>query len=152
MITRVLIVAGVLAVCAVFTIWWRRREGRMVEATGSFDRRDLGIGAREKPCATVVEFYGEGCAPCVTVEARLEKIAAEVCDMRVVQLDAGERLDLADRYNVKRVPTIFVTDPDLRIVWRASGVPTEDAIIKALLGPEWAGRPNPALDDAQRLA
>jgi len=28
-------------------------------------------------------------------------------------------------------------------VWRASGVPSEDAIMKALLGPEWAGRPHP---------
>jgi thiol-disulfide isomerase/thioredoxin len=148
-IARVIIAVGVLALCGAFTIWWRRREGRMVEASGQFDRRDLGIGVRDKPCATVVEFYGEGCSPCVTVESRLEKIATEVCDMRVVQLDAGERLDLADRYNVKRVPTIFVTDPDLRIVWRASGVPTEEAIIKALLGPEWAGRPNPALDDAR---
>lgn len=143
MIVRILIVVGVLAACAAFALWWRRREGRIVEAHGVFDRRDLGIGAREAPCATVVEFYGEGCAPCVTVENRLEKIAREVCDMRVIKLDAGERLDLADRYNVRRVPTIFVTDPDLRIVWRASGVPSEDAIVKALLGPEWAGRPNP---------
>ena len=149
MTTRILIVLGVLILCGAFTLWWRSREGRMVEAHGAFDRRDLGIGLRDQPCATVVEFYGEGCAPCVTVEERLEKIAAEVCDLRVVQLDAGERLDLADRYNVKRVPTIFVTDPDLRIVWRASGVPTEDAIIKALLGPEWAGRPNPTMDEAQ---
>ena len=149
MIVRLLIVFGVLAACAAFTLWWRRREGRMVEAHGLFDRRDLGIGAREEPCATIVEFYGEGCAPCVTVEQRLEKIAAEVCDLRVVQLDAGERLDLADRYNVRRVPTIFVTDPDLRIVWRASGVPTEDAIIQALLGPDWAGRPNPVQETAE---
>ena len=120
----------------------------MVEASGSFDRRDLGIGLREEPCATIVEFYGEGCAPCVTVEQRLEKVAETVCDLRVVKLDAGDRLDLADRYNVRRVPTIFVTDPDLKIVWRASGVPTEQAIMQALLGPEWAGRPNPALSEA----
>jgi len=149
-IVRILITLGVLAACAAFSIWWRRREGRMIEAHGSFDRRDLGIGARETPCATIVEFYGEGCAPCDTVERRLDKIAAEVCDLRIVKLDAGARLELADRYNVRRVPTIFVTDPDLHIVWRASGVPSEDAIVNALLGPEWAGRPNPTLDDAGR--
>ena len=143
MIVRIAIALGVLAACGAFTVWWRRREGRIVEAHGFFDRRDLGIGLREKPCATVVEFYGEGCAPCVTVEQRLDKVAETVCDMRVIKLDAGERLDLADRYNVRRVPTIFVTDPDLRILWRASGVPTEEAILGALLGPEWAGRPNP---------
>lgn len=150
MIVRVVVALAVLAACGAFTLWWRRREGRMVEASGLFDRRDLGIGAREKPCATVVEFYGEGCAPCDTVEARLDKIAAEVCDLRIVKLDAGERLDMADRYNVRRVPTIFVTDPDLHIVWRASGVPSEQAIVQALLGPEWAGRPNPSLEGADR--
>jgi len=50
------------------------------------------------------------------------------------------------------VPTVFVTDPDLRIRWRASGVPTEQAIVNALLGPEWAGRPNASLADADRRA
>jgi thiol-disulfide isomerase/thioredoxin len=149
-IARLVAVVAVLAAAGAFSLWWRRREGRMVEASGAFDRRDLGIGLREKPCATVVEFFGEGCAPCVTVEARLDHIASNVCDLRVIKLDAGERLDLADRYNVKRVPTIFVTDPDLRIKWRASGVPNEDAIVRALLGPEWAGRPNPSLNEAAR--
>lgn len=140
---RLVIALAVLAVVGGLSLVWRRREGKFEEAHGIFDRRELGIGLREKPCATVVEFYGEGCAPCVTVEARLDKVAETVCDMRVIKLDAGERLDLADRYNVRRVPTLFVTDEDLRIVWRASGVPSEDAIMKALLGPEWAGRPHP---------
>jgi thiol-disulfide isomerase/thioredoxin len=149
-IPRLLIAFGVLAACGAFTLWWRRREGRMVETDGSFDRRDLGLGFRDKPCATIVEFFGEGCAPCVTVEKRLDHIAETVCDLRVIRIDAGERLDLADRYNVRRVPTIFVMDPDLSIRWRASGVPSEDAIVNALLGPEWAGRPNPSLADAEQ--
>ena len=149
MIIRVVVVLAVLAACGAFSLWWRRREGRMVEAHGLFDRRDLGIGLREAPCATIVEFAGESCGPCAIVEERLDKIAEEVCDLRVVKIDAGDRLDLADRYNVRRVPTIFVTDPDLRIVWRASGVPSEDAIFKALLGPEWAGRPNPVHEAAE---
>jgi thiol-disulfide isomerase/thioredoxin len=142
-VTRLLIALAVLGFVGGVWVVWRRREGKFEEAHGAFDRRELGIGLRDKPCATVVEFYGEGCAPCVTVEARLDKVAEAVCDLRVVKLDAGERLDLADRYNVRRVPTLFVTDEDLRIVWRASGVPSEDAIMKALLGPEWAGRPQP---------
>jgi len=147
-IVRLLVAVAVAAACGAFALWWRKREGRIVEADGSFDRRDLGIGLRDRPCATIVEFYGEGCAPCVVVEKRLDHIAETVCDLRVVRFDAGERLDLADRYNVRRVPTLFVTDPDLRIRWRASGVPTEDAIMNALLGPEWAGRPNPSLADS----
>ncbi|MHB8513455.1 MAG: thioredoxin family protein [Actinomycetota bacterium] len=142
MIRVVIVVAFVVAIAA-FTIWWKRREGRFTEADGMFDRASLGIPRTEKPCAAIIEFSGEGCAPCVTVERKLEKIAEQVCDLKVIKIDAGERLDLADRYNVKRVPTLFVTDEDLKIVWRASGVPSEQAIMQALLGPEWSGRPHP---------
>lgn len=140
---RLLIVAVFVIAVALFTLWWNRREGKFTEADGAFDRASLGITRTDKPCAAIVEFYGEGCAPCVTVEARLDKVAQQVCDLRVIKIDAGQRLDLADRYNVKRVPTLFVTDEDLKIVWRASGVPTEEAIMNALLGPDWAGRPHP---------
>lgn len=140
---RLVIVGIFLLATAGFTFWWRKREGSFTEADGMFDKASLGISRSDKPCAAVVEFYGEGCAPCTTVEARLDKIAAAVCDLKIIKVDAGARLDLAERYNVKRVPTLFVTDENLNIVWRASGVPSEQAIMQALLGPEWAGRPHP---------
>ncbi len=150
MTTRVLVVVAVLAACAAFAWWWRRREGRIVEADGYFERADVGLGARDRPSAVLVEFSGEGCAPCTVVEARLQKLAAELPDVHVVTIDAGARLDLADRYRVRRVPTLFVTDPSLRVIWRASGVVGEDALRNALLGPDWAGRPNPGMDVAGR--
>ncbi|MFN2614013.1 MAG: thioredoxin family protein [Actinomycetota bacterium] len=143
MLVRLLIVAGVVVVMAVFTLWWRRREGAFTEASGRFDHISLGLSRTDKPSSVVVEFYGEHCAPCVVVERQLAKLAREVPELAVVRVDAGARLDLADRYNVRRVPTLFVADGDLRIIWRASGVPGEDAIRRALLGPEWAGRPHP---------
>lgn len=143
MIVRVLIVAGVLAVTAAAALWWRHREGRFVEGAGRFDRTDLGIERRRRHSAVLVEFFGEHCAPCKTVQDRIEKLAGEIPDVGVVSIDAGTRLDLADRYEVRRVPTLFVADGDLKIVWRASGVPSEDAIRAALMGPDWAGRPHP---------
>lgn len=143
MILRLGIVLGVVALTGLAALWWRRREGRFAEAHGTFERSDLGLGWRERPSALLVEFTGEGCAPCRTVEARLRKLAAELPDVRVVTIDAGERLDLAGRYHVRRVPTVFVADPELRVIWRASGVPSEEALRDALLGPDWAGRPRP---------
>lgn len=143
MIARLVVVFAVLATTAAFALWWRRREGRFGEATGLFDPRELGLARGSRPNAVLVEFWGEGCAPCKVVQARIEKITAELPDVSVVQIDAGARLDLADRYGVKRVPTLFVTDGSLKILWRASGVPSEDAIKDALLGPDWAGRPHP---------
>ncbi|MGH2726967.1 MAG: thioredoxin family protein, partial [Actinomycetota bacterium] len=108
------------------------------------------IGPSERPAAVLVEFSGENCAPCTTVENRLHKLAGELPDVRVVSIDAGERLDLADRYSVRRVPTVFVTDPQLRVIWRASGVVSEEALRGALLGPDWAGRPHPTVAEAER--
>lgn len=143
---------GVVGAVAALSLWWRAREGRFAEARGDFQRADLGLGRRERPSAVLVEFSGEGCAPCRTVEARLRKLAAEVPEVRVVSIDAGERMDLADRYGVRRVPTVFVAGGDLRIVWRASGVPSEDAIRRALLGPDWTGRPHPEAPRRRRPA
>lgn len=143
MILRLAIAIAVIAIVLGFGWWWRRREGRFTEASGRFDRTDLGLQWRERPAAVLVEFFGEHCAPCVTVQRRIEKLAAELPEISVVSIDAGARLDLADRYAVRRVPTLFVADENLRISWRASGVPSEEAIRSALLGPGWAGRPHP---------
>ena len=150
MIVRLVVAAALLAACGGFAVWWRRREGRVVAADGAFSRVDLGIAPEERLASVLVEFSGESCAPCRTVEARLEKVAADLPDVRIATIDAGQRLDLADRYQVRRVPTVFVTDSDLRVIWRASGVPTEEALRRALLGPGWAGRPQPRAGEAER--
>lgn len=143
MIVRIAVAVAVAAVTVALALLWRRREGRFSEGTGRFDRDDLGLAKREKPGALLVEFFGEDCAPCVTVQDRIHKISDEVPDVRVVSIDAGARIDIADKHDVRRVPTLFVLDEDLRVRWRASGVPSEDAIRNALLGPDWAGRPHP---------
>jgi thiol-disulfide isomerase/thioredoxin len=138
---RLAIGIGVATLTIALAVAWRRREGRFTESSGRFDRADLGFGRREKPSAVLVEFFGEDCAPCTVVQKRIERLRDEIPEVSVVQIDAGRKIEMAARYSVRRVPTLFVADGDLRIIWRASGVPTEDAIRTALLGPDWAGRP-----------
>ncbi|MGZ4204450.1 MAG: TlpA family protein disulfide reductase [Actinomycetota bacterium] len=152
MILRVGIAVGVAALSVVLALLWRRREGRFAEGTGRFDRGELGFERRDRPSAVLVDFFGVDCAPCLTVHKRIEKIADEVPGVQIVSIDAGARMDVADRYEVRRVPTLFVLDEDLRVIWRASGVPTEDAIRTALLGPDWAGRPHPEVPENQRVS
>jgi thiol-disulfide isomerase/thioredoxin len=152
MLVRLGVLVGVAALTTLGALWWRRREGRFTEAHGRFSRADLGLERRDRPSAVLVEFFGEHCAPCVTVQERIERLAREIPGVSVVSVDAGARLDLADRYAVRRVPTLFVADGDLQIVWRASGVPSEESIRAALLGPDWAGRPHPDAAEAPRAA
>jgi len=137
---------AVVVATALLAWAWRRREGRFSEAGGRFSRSELGIARRDRPAAVLVEFSGEGCAPCVIVRDRIERLAAELPEVDVVTIDAAERRSLAERYGVKRVPTLFIADGDLSIRWRASGVPSEAAIRSTLLGPDWAGRPHPDAD------
>lgn len=150
MLVRSGIAVGLLLLVVALAWSWRRREGRFTESSGRFTRAELGLARGAKPSAVLVEFFGQDCAPCTTVQARIEKLSNEVPDVGVVSIDAGERLDLADRYGVRRVPTLFVADSDLKIIWRASGVPSEDAIRQALLGPDWAGRPHPSSVQAEQ--
>lgn len=149
MLVRLLIVLTVVGVSLALAYVWRSREGKFTEAHGRFDRAELGLKAK-RPSAVLVEFFGEHCPPCVTVERRLAIVAADVPDTEIVRIDAGANMDLAERYGVKRVPTLFVTDGSLKIIWRASGVPAEDAIRSALLGPDWAGRPHPSQAEVPR--
>ena len=150
MTERLIIGVVVLAASLAIAYAWRRREGRFTVASGRFDRSELGLAWREKPSAVLVEFYGENCAPCTVVQKRIDKLVTELPEVSVVQIDAGSKMRLAERYEVRRVPTLFVADSDLKIIWRASGVPSEDAIRKALLGPDWAGRPHPSSATTER--
>lgn len=143
MIARLAVIVIVLAACGGFAAWWRRRDGRFTEGHGRFSWTDLGLTRRDRPNAVLVEFSGEGCAPCEVLRERIEALSEHLPDVAVVTIDAGENLDLATRYGVRRVPTLFVTDGSLQIRWRASGLPSEHDLKTVLLGPDWAGRPHP---------
>lgn len=140
---RILVIFVALAVVTGVTLWWRARDGHLHEASGSVRPEDLGLSRPPRESATIVQFTGAGCGPCVPLRKRLDALAEEIGDVRVVSIDAGERLDLADRYGVKRIPTVVITDQRLRIRWRASGAPVDAEIRAALLGPDWTGRPHP---------
>jgi thiol-disulfide isomerase/thioredoxin len=151
LIVRLVVALAVAAAAVVLALLWRRREGRFDEGEGRFTPGELGTVRIDRPSAVLVEFFGQDCAPCVTVQKRIAKISGEVPGIQVVSIDAGERIDVAEHHDVRRVPTLFVLDPDLRVIWRASGVPSEDAIRNALLGPDWAGRPSPDVPQRQRV-
>lgn len=134
---RLTIVAGVIGLAAVTGWWWRRRDGRVREVAAgdaAFDRGQLAavgldpVGAE----ALAVLLGSPTCAPCGTVRRILGEVASERPGFRWRYVDAADHLDLAERHHVLRVPTLFVLDPQGRILARTSGVPARRDLLRVL--------------------
>ena len=91
---------------------------------------DAELGER----ATLLQFSSAFCAPCRATRRVLEDVARIVPGVRHVEVDAEHHLDLVRRLGVLRTPTTLVLDRHGREVSRATGAPTQQAVI-ASLGP-----------------
>jgi len=135
----------VLGLGAAFGFGWRSRDGRVRVRTpvGEHDsvtstpgqadclsEADLGapLGSR----ATLLQFSTSFCAPCRATQQILVDVAAMVDGVIHLEIDAGSRLDLVRRLDVRRTPTTFVLGPDGQVTHRASGQPSKADVIAAL--------------------
>ncbi len=126
LLTRLAIVAALVAVGTVITIVYRRRSAAdenlgVVDATGASLWPDLPEQLHDgatRPPATWVIFSTPLCVSCTAVQADLE---LNFPHHRVIKVDATEHPDLAERYEVRRAPTTIVADVAGRIVERFVG-------------------------------
>ena len=133
---RALGVLLLVVVVALVGRWWQRRDRAVQPVAGSpkFSDDDLAAvgldldGAR----AGALLLGSPTCAPCQQVKRVLGEVADEQGGFRWVYADAGDHLDLADRYAVRRVPTLFVVDPTGHLLARTSGVPAPDDLRQVL--------------------
>ena len=128
-LARLGLVVVLAAVVAIVTALYRRRTAAD-EAKGAVDASgadrwpplpaelcDAGPDERLPP-ATWVIFTTPLCASCAAVQAELE---SSFPHHHVVKVDATERPDLADPYELKRAPTTLLAGPDGRILERLVG-------------------------------
>jgi thiol-disulfide isomerase/thioredoxin len=148
-LVRLLLVLGLVAAVGLLGWLWRQRDGRLrVTAAGA--RAEASpvahdVPAFDAPADDVPAFDGgqlasvgldlDGaragavlltsptCGPCATVKRILTELGDERDDVRWVAVEAADHLDLARDHHVMRVPTLFVLDPEGRILARTSGVP-----------------------------
>jgi thiol-disulfide isomerase/thioredoxin len=135
LLVRAGIVAGVLLLTLAIGLWWQRRDGRVHDAASEGNGRRPGgfspdqlteVGLdREGAEALGLLLGSPTCAPCVHVKATLAEIQEERAAFRWAYIDAGDHLALAKAHHVMRVPTLFLIDPDGRILARTSGVPAK---------------------------
>jgi hypothetical protein len=138
MLLRLLLVLGLVVAVTLAGLVWRRRDGRVRGVAPADGRADDGAETVARFDAAQLEAVGldlDGvragavllssptCAPCATVRRILGELAEARDDVRWVSVEAAEHLDLARAHHVMRVPTLFLLDPEGRILARTSGVP-----------------------------
>ncbi len=83
------------------------------------------------PGPLVLDFYGESCPPCRTLEPRLERVAGRYEGrLPVYRLDAERDLTLAESLGVTSLPTVLVFR-DGEEVERLDGLIREDDLADA---------------------
>jgi thiol-disulfide isomerase/thioredoxin len=144
----------VLAVASAAGALMRHREGRLrpvrekavsisrTPVAGSPAASDLSgavltsadLGAPLGDRATLVQFSTEACAYCGPTRKMLTEVAGSREGIRLVEIDAVERLDLARRLRVYTTPTVLVLGPDGAIARRSAGRPRKAEVLAAVGG------------------
>jgi len=88
------------------------------------------IVASKKP--VLIDFFTEWCAPCKTLVPILKEVAKEMGDdAKIIKIDLDKNPILAQKLNVRTVPTLVIYKEE-SLLWRQSGVVPKSQLIKAL--------------------
>lgn len=83
--------------------------------------------------ATLLQFSSAFCAPCRATRRVLGEVTTLVDGVTHVEVDAEQHLDATRAFGILRTPTTLVLDPSGVEVTRASGAPTRDQVLTALV-------------------
>ncbi len=108
--------------------WYRERSSHL----DRLDVSDFGLELMTGCCAFIV-FTSETCRPCKVALRVVEAVAGQASGpTEVLPVDALQRADLAVRYDVRTVPTVFLITASGHIVGRWKGVPDQAEVTDRL--------------------
>ncbi len=70
----------------------------------------------EASVPVIVDFWGDGCGPCMMMDPVLKEIAAENPDtLKIAKINVGQNMALAGKFGIRAVPTLlFVKDGEVK--------------------------------------
>ena len=77
----------------------------------------------------LIDFYADWCGPCQKISPIVDKFAEEHSEIKVVRIDIDAQEELADRYNIRSIPTLVVIENGEEIN-RVIGLVSEEKIIE----------------------
>ncbi len=85
----------------------------------------------------LVDFWAEWCGPCRAIAPVLEELSGEMAGrLKIVKVNVDEAPELAQRYNVRAIPTLFVIKGG-QIAGQMSGAMPKSALkakVEAIIG------------------
>jgi thiol-disulfide isomerase/thioredoxin len=139
----------VMALSTAFGLWRRATDGRFRStartiragkavpgAAGELapaqhlSAADLGRALGER--ATLLQFSSAFCAPCHATRVVLGDVAENTPGVVHVEVSAEERIELIQRFDVRRTPTLLVLDSAGVVRHRATGAPHKSQVLAAL--------------------
>lgn len=69
----------------------------------------------------LVDFFAEWCGPCKAQEPILKELAKSTSDIRILKIDIDKNPAIAQRFNVRSVPTLMLFK-DGNTIWKQTGV------------------------------
>ena len=57
---------------------------------------------------TLVDFFADWCGPCKMLSPILEELSEEYTNIKFIKVNVDDNMDLAGRYGIMSIPTIFI--------------------------------------------
>jgi thiol-disulfide isomerase/thioredoxin len=90
------------------------------------------IGAELGPRVTVVQFSSAFCTPCRATRALISDVTASMDDVKYVEIDAEDQLELVRTLDIRSTPTTLFVDRKGNEVGRAMGAPKRAQVLSAI--------------------